>query len=1282
MQNKTSQVMSPLEKPHRIQAPDNTQIPYALCFEDAPIGAAITTADGKVLHLNKALLSLTGYSREESSRIDVAHLYKNPEERGRFISRLQKEKTLNKYEMELVRKDGYPIQISVTSALISLGQKEAILSMVEDVTGNRRLERELTIHEQATATSISAIAMTDLNGKLNYANTACLRMWGYDEPTQVLGKAVTSFSQSREEASRIIAEVLKKGWWEGELVAKRADNTTFDVQLAANVVGDKEGNPIRLMASFVDISERKRVERALQDSERQYRMVLDAMGDAITLVDRDLRITLANKIIKEWCIGLGVSAEIEGLSLFDAFPFLHEEKVREEYARVFDTGETITTQESIINHEKEIVTETRKSPVFEEGRVIRVLAAIRDVTEKSRLEKALIGSEKKYRHIFENTLVGIYQSTFEGRYISANPAIAKMFGYETPETFMACITDIGKQLYVNPSDRERSMQVLKGSDRLESFEVQTRRRDGSLMWSLINSRPVRGKDGRIQYIEGVIIDATKLKQTEEALRSSQERFSKAFRSSPAPMVISTLNDGRFIDVNRRFLDMLEYNRDELIGRTSEELEIWENPEQRHFDVAWLRQNGSLRGKPVRFRTKKGGYRDALWSAEIITIDGGQHMLSLIYDITEHKKTEQELRESQRRLADIIDFLPDATFVIDRSGTVIAWNRAMEEMTGVPSSEMIGNSNYEYAIYFYGEKRPILIDLILNNHDILENKYRFLKREKDRIIAETDVNVRGRKRMLWATAAPIFNTQGEIVGAIESIRDTTDRRKAEEALIDSEARLRAIIDSAPDAIFIKDRENRFVLVNKVFPTQFNIPKDKIIGKTYEELFGDTLAGRIREGDERVLAGEIVEIEVERSGSGTPRMFNVIKAPLRNHLGEIIGICGIGRDITDRRSLEAQLFQSQKMEAIGTLAGGIAHDFNNILTAIIGFSELSIEEITGNHPLRENLGQILNAGLRARSLVGQILTFSRQGEVDIGPVMPAPLVKEAVKMLRASLPSTIRIKHHIQSPMDTIKADATQLYQVIMNLATNAADAMRDTAGTLEIRVERVDVTQETPELSVHLSPGNYVRLAVKDSGIGMDRATKDRIFEPFFTTKPKGKGTGLGLSVVYGIVKSHKGAILVDSEPGEGTTFHAYFPRLQEKESVKKEGPRDIPGGTEHILFVDDEAMVAEAAQKLLEKLGYKVTMRTGSVDALEAFRAQPARYDLVISDVTMPNMTGPELTRQLLNIRPGMPIILCTGFSELIDDEEMKALGIRAFIMKPVTYRDLAGTVRQVLDAG
>jgi two-component system, cell cycle sensor histidine kinase and response regulator CckA len=1156
MQRKTGNILSSPMKTGTFKAPVDSPISYALCFEDAPIGMAITTMDGKVLHFNKALLSLTGYSKQEASRINAVHLYKNPQERERFISRLQKEKKIAKYETEFIHKDGLPIQISMTSTLITLGQEEAILTMVEDVTNNMRLEREMKIHEQAMTTSISAIAMSDLDGMLSYVNSACLVMWGYEDPSQVMGKAVASFFHSLEEALKILAEVHQKGMWAGELVAKRADGTTFEVQLAANVVKDKEGNPICLMSSLINVSERKRAERALRDSEHQYRMALDAMGDAIILVDRDLRIILVNKIIKKWCVISGISPDIEGLSLFDAFPFLHEDKVREEYKRVFDSGEAITTQDSIVIHEKEIFTETRKSPVFEKGKVVRVLTAIRDVTEKLRLERGLIESENKYRNIFENTLVGIYQSTLEGRYISANPAIARMFGYETPETFMASIANIGNQLYVNPSDRKRSMAVLERSDKLESFEVQTRRRDGSPMWNLINSRSVRDADGKIQYIEGVIIDTTKLKQTEEALRSSQEQFSKAFRSSPAPMVISTISDGRFIDVNRRFLDMLEYNRDELIGRTSGELGIWEDPELRHFGVASLQQNGSLREKPVRFRAKKGSYRNTLWSAELITIDSKKYMLSLIYDITEHKKTEQELREARHRLADIIDFLPDATLVIDRSGTVIAWNRAIEEMTGVPSSEMTGKGNYEYAIPFYGERRPILVDLILSSHDVLENQYKFIKREKDRIIVETDVpKVRGRKRVLWATAAPILNVHDEIVGAIESIRDTTDRRE----------------------------------------------------------------------------------------------------------------------------LEAQLIRAHKMESIGTLAGGIAHDFNNILTSIIGFTDMTIHELK-DPDLVQNLGFVMKSCDRAKDLVRQILTFSRQSEQSKIPIEIDGFIKDSIKLIRSLLPTTIDIRIRINGKPSSVISDPAHIYQILMNLCTNAAYAMRENGGILEIALEKIAITGHEAATVSNLHAGDYVKISVSDTGHGISEAMIDRIFDPFFTTKPVGEGTGLGLSVVYGIVRDHGGSIKVQSAPGKGSTFHVYLPTTGSCPSPIEYFDEKLPQGCERILFVDDEDSIVQLGEQMLRSLGYEVTARSSSVEALEAFRIQPDKFDLVVTDMTMPNMTGLNLSKEILGIRPDMPIILCTGYSELVNENTFKQFGIKSFIMKPLSRKNIAAMVRQALD--
>ena len=380
------------------------------------------------------------------------------------------------------------------------------------------------------------------------------------------------------------------------------------------------------------------------------------------------------------------------------------------------------------------------------------------------------------------------------------------------------------------------------------------------------------------------------------------------------------------------------------------------------------------------------------------------------------------------------------------------------------------------------------------------------------------------------------------------------------------------------------------------------------------------------------------------------------------------------------LEAQLRQAQKMEAIGTLAGGIAHDFNNILGAMIGFTEMALYD-SPQPSAKRRLESALEACDRAKKLVAQILTFSRQSEQERRPLDVNIITKEAIKFLRSSIPSTISIDVNITSTPNTVFADPTQVHQILMNLCTNAAHAMRETGGHMTIGLERVDVDSTSLFHDPRLKPGQYVRMSVSDTGHGIDPSLIERIYDPFFTTKEVGQGTGLGLSVVYGIVKSYEGAINVYSEPGKGTTFKVYLPRIEESETREIETPRPVQGGTERILLVDDNETLIDVGRQMLESLGYDVTTRTNSLEALELFRAEPERFDLIITDMTMPNLRGDDLARELLKIRPDIPITICTGFSQMISEERAKDLGIRQFVMKPFSKRELANTVRKALAA-
>ena len=386
------------------------------------------------------------------------------------------------------------------------------------------------------------------------------------------------------------------------------------------------------------------------------------------------------------------------------------------------------------------------------------------------------------------------------------------------------------------------------------------------------------------------------------------------------------------------------------------------------------------------------------------------------------------------------------------------------------------------------------------------------------------------------------------------------------------------------------------------------------------------------------------------------------------------------IKEARQMQTKLASSEKFQALGQMASGVAHDFNNILSGIMGYAEMALYDIPEKSRARKSIEQVLKASNRAEDLVKQILAFSRQSDQERKPIQVHHIVKEALKLVRVSLPTTIDIRQNISTHGTTVLADPTQIHQILMNLCTNAHHAMREKGGVLEVSLAPVELDKTEVDDYPDLKPGSYLKLSISDTGDGMDSSTMQRIFDPYFTTKEKGLGIGMGLSVVHGIVKRHNGAIKAFSKPGKGTTFHVLLPRIEKEIEYKTEALEPLPLGKERILFVDDEKALIDLGKQMLERLSYKVVSRTSSVEALEAFRANPHKFDLVITDMTMPNMTGDELAEKIMAIRTDTPIILCTGFSERITEEQAKKMGIREFVMKPLVMSDLAKTVRRVLD--
>ena len=552
-------------------------------------------------------------------------------------------------------------------------------------------------------------------------------------------------------------------------------------------------------------------------------------------------------------------------------------------------------------------------------------------------------------------------------------------------------------------------------------------------------------------------------------------------------------------------------------------------------------------------------------------------------------------------------------------------------------------------------------------------------------------VRGKELILEVSKRPVTNDQDELIGTVGCGRDVTHITNTVKVLENASQIIRKLTDEI-DSVAIQgyDEERRVTLWNTASEKLYGYTKSEAIGKALEELIiPDAMKSdlihlhrRWLDYGEKIPSGEhslvnkegesvyVFSTHILQYSSYGKEMFciDVDLSPLK--LAE-----------KERIRLQEQLQQSQKMEAIGTLAGGIAHDFNNLLTVIIGNAELTADRAPLHSPMRDGLGQIIQAGLRAKGLVGQILDFSRQKQVDAVPLVPGLIVNEVLQLIRATLPPQIVIEEAIDMESGYLLADPTQFHQLCMNLCTNAFQAMEKAGGTLSVRIKKTDFTEDDLAHTADVVPGPFIQLTVQDTGPGMHSVVKEKIFDPYFTTKKIGEGTGMGLAIVHGIVKSYGGFITCISQLGKGSVFNINLPALEQYSEAKDNTVADISlNGCERILFVDDEEMLGRMAKKILERLGYEVVVLNSPVEALQLFEKQPELFDMLITDLSMPEMDGIELAREVIALRSDLPIILCTGNSSILCEDSLKDVGIKKLVNKPFNKNDFAIFVREVLD--
>jgi len=879
-------------------------------------------------------------------------------------------------------------------------------------------------------------------------------------------------------------------------------------------------------------------------------------------------------------------------------------------------------------------------------------------------------SEKQYQKIFNNLQDAYYRTDAEGLITMASPSNARMMACEVDDLLGTPVA----QYYVDAKQRDVFLKsIAEGGGVISNFEAELRRCDGEMIWVSTNAHQLLDDQGNVAGIEGTVRDITSRKQAEQQLLESEQSYRGILNSLREAVYIQD-EQGRFLDVNEGVERMYGYPRDHFIGKTPEFLSA---PERNDLDSIGKMVHLAFNGEPQSFEFWALRSSGEEFPKEVHLYPGSffgeKVVVAVATDISRHKQIEKTLQQEINFRSQLLDQAAEGVVLwhLSHSETFVeflVWNDRMQAITGYSRAE-INKRGWLETMYADEFRRAEARNTMLA---VLDGK---VNKGKDFEI----VTKAGEPRSLHI-ASSLVHSEDKEPCVLAVIQDVSERKKQQKLLETSRKRFQTLFDSTSDGLFILNMQGAFIDINRTAHERLGYTKEELLAMHISDLDSPEFAARVPQRIAEILANGHAVFEsahYRKDGSIMPVEINsrVIELDDEQVFFSVI------RDISDRKMLEQQLRQSQKMEAIGTLVGGIAHDFNNMLAAIQGNIYLAKLEIQEHPEAFDRLSNIESLGTRAADMVQQLLTFARKDSVKMAAFNLNRFMTEGYKLAKAIIPENIDHQTRVCNESLNIIGDATQLQQVLFNLLNNAVDAVADTPHPrircdLAIYEANSAFKQQHAELQGDL----FARITVQDNGCGMPNGQLEKIFEPFFTTKEVGKGTGLGLSMLYGAIQTHAGAIVVESDPGEGSSFHIYLPLYNgaiEAATTDQELPSENSGGT--ILLVDDEEELRGTTGNVLTKMGYQVFQAGDGVEALEIFRSKQKEISLILSDVVMPNMGGIELLKAIRQLDKRVPVILTTGYDKSLVTSNAIQMQNCQILNKPFKFDLLSNTIQQLI---